>query len=112
MVLAEVHTKGVGNEERSVYPKGLRIYGVSQYVVRRMDFTERLAYRGLQLPAWYRQGQEDTAIVLGSYRASGGVDYRGAIEPCPFVEYHLHDVDKVNVQKYNTSDTYMDVSQG
>lgn len=104
--------KGISDEERNVYPKGLRLYGVSQYLVRRMDFTERLAYRGLQLPAWYRQGKEDTAIVLGSYRVGGGIDYRGAIEPCPFVEYPLHAVDKVRVREYDTSDTYMDVSQG
>lgn len=80
--------KGAGNGKRTVYPSGLRIYGISQSVVRRMYFEERSAFRDIQLPAWFRNGEKDRATRCGSYRVVGGVDYRGAVETSPYVAYN------------------------
>ena len=65
--------KGTKNGEWRRWPKGVRLYAVSQSVVRSFQFSVAVDYHDLHLPTWYREGAEDASIRLSSSRTLGGV---------------------------------------
>ena len=67
------------------FPKGLRLYGVSQWCVRRMSFQDATDYRAAQVPAWFRGGATDSIDMRRAYRSRLGVGVGSLVAVSPFV---------------------------
>ena len=87
--------KGLNDGNGNQYPRGARLYGISQSIVRSMRYEQRLVYRENQVPAWYREGAEDCDTVLSGYRVRGGVDRQGTLAISPYSARDLAPIDAI-----------------
>lgn len=79
--------KGSKNGRSRVFPRGLRIYGVSHETVRQFSAVERSNYDECRLPAWFRSRQASVFDSLGCSRVVGGIATLSTFTPSPYLDY-------------------------
>jgi len=91
-----------GSKDGSVpsFPKGLRLYGLSQSTVRRLSFEGQVAYRHSQIPAWFWRNTDDDCRDISSFRTLGGVLSGGLLAYSPYSKIDLPPVDTLNGTEY------------
>lgn len=104
--------KEVSKHGRTKFPRGFRLYGIAQWLVRRMPFEYAVPYRGAQLPRWFREGAEDDCIIRASFRVAGGVAYGRQVAVSPYATSDLPLVVQLNGWLYNDVDTLAHPVQG
>jgi len=88
------------------FPRGLRLYGVSQSAVRRMCFSDAVSYRECNLPRWHREGAGDDCVMRGSFRKSGGVAVGRWLAVSPWSSKRPTDVAQVARLMYTSRGTF------
>jgi hypothetical protein len=95
--------KGGSNGSRITFPKGLRLYAVCNWLVRRLQFTDAVSYRQSQLPGWFWKTADDPCVTLRASRVAHGVACKGLVAFSPFVEGGLCDIDVVGANMYTSA---------
>jgi hypothetical protein len=93
--------KGSDHATNHEFPRGLRLYGVSQWTVRRLSFEDAVRYRECQVPRWIGLGACDPRLALSACRVVGGVRVGGYLYPSPYTVAPLPDIDEVSRSMYN-----------
>lgn len=97
--------KGLSDAATVHFPRGARLYGISQSIVRRMPFEYKCNYRDNHLPAWYREGAQDPVTRVSSYRVCGGVAFGGQKAISPYSTRDLDPVASIGQLMYNNFNT-------
>jgi hypothetical protein len=90
--------KGDSHGRRTFYPKGFRLYAVSQRIVRRMAYEDAFDYRLSQLPRWIRQGSNRSWHLRCAYRVRAGVAVGRFTAVSPYTAKRLPRPGKVKLQ--------------
>jgi hypothetical protein len=98
--------KGAKDGGRNRFPRGLRLYGVSQWTIRRMCFDHSVSYRECQIPGWHRAGAIDDCTMRVSFRKPGGVAVGRWLSVSPWSSSRPEDIDQVGAKMYTRVGTF------
>jgi len=92
--------KGEKDGRKPSFPKGLRLYGISSWCVRRMSFDDSTDYRASQLPRWYGVDETDAVALRCAVRCASGVKRGGYVAISPYSLSEPKPVDEVENEMY------------
>lgn len=87
--------KGSKDGYAQQFPLHLRLYGVSQWTIRRLSFEHAVLYRSSQLPAWFKSGALDDCDIRSSFRDTGGISLGQWKAVSPWSTSGLQSVDEI-----------------
>lgn len=89
--------------KHGTFPTGLRLYGMSQWSVRRLSCIERCGERATMLPRWFVGEMDYDLRVLDARRVPGGVQYGDFVGLSPYSTRPPDTVDEVEAKMYNSA---------
>jgi hypothetical protein len=84
-----------GSDNGKEFPRNMRLYGVSQYALRCLEFTDRQDERLSLLPRWFVNEDTEGCSALTAKRVSGGVRWGGMVAVSPYSRRPLPDIDQI-----------------
>lgn len=92
--------KGSKDGRAQCFPLHLRLYGVSQWTVRRLSYEHSVLYRASMLPAWFKGGEISDSDIRCCYRVAGGVSFGEWKAVSTWSESGLDSIDQVALKMY------------